>query len=82
MPVGHFVKLRDGTLVNDNGSYYIISDGKKLMFSSSNDLSARGYRTSNAIAADLSAYESGETVQEPYAPLTCVRHLSRAPNFW
>ena len=58
LPAGPLVKLRDGTLVNDSGSYWIISDGKKLMFSSADDLAARGYEASNAITANLSAYES------------------------
>lgn len=32
------------------------------MFSSSDDLAARGYKTSNAIAASMAAYESGGLV--------------------
>ena len=60
---GALVKFRDGTLVLDGGVYYIISDGKKMMFSSASDLTTRGYKTSNAINVSLSAYASGGTVQ-------------------
>jgi len=57
------VKFRDGTLVNDGGTYYLISDGKKLMFSSVSDLTARGYSIANAISASLAGYTGGGTVQ-------------------
>jgi hypothetical protein len=57
------VKFRDGTLVYDSGNYYLISDRKKLMFASVTDLTNRGYKTTNAIQANISAYESGGTVQ-------------------
>jgi len=60
---GALVKFRDGTLVKDGATYYLVSDGKKLMFTSSADLTARGYKTSNAINASLSAYASGGNVQ-------------------
>ncbi len=61
--VGSLVKFRDGTLVYDGGNYYIISGGNKLMFTSTSDLTARGYQTSNAITASLSGYASGGNVQ-------------------
>ena len=60
---GAIVKFRDGTLVYDGGTYYLISDGMKKIFSSSADLTARGYKTSNAISASLGAYTSGGSVQ-------------------
>jgi hypothetical protein len=63
LPQGPLVKFRDGTLVYDSGNYYLISDRKKLMFASVTDLTNRGYKTTNAIQANISAYESGGTVQ-------------------
>ena len=60
---GSLVKFRDGTLVLDGSTYYLISDGKKKAFSSATDLTNRGYKTSNAISASLSAYVSGGSVQ-------------------
>jgi len=63
LPQGPLVKFRDGTLVNDGGAYYLISDGKKLQFVSVADLTSRGYKTGNAIKASLAAYEPGGSVQ-------------------
>ena len=63
LAVGPLVKLRDGTLVNDSGNYYFISDGRKLMFSSGAYLAARGDNPSSAIIANLSAYDSGGMLQ-------------------
>ncbi|MEJ0021012.1 MAG: hypothetical protein WDN47_00325 [Candidatus Doudnabacteria bacterium] len=63
IPEGPIVKFRDGTLINDGVSYYIISDGKKLQFSSAADLSNRGYKTSNAVMTSLINYEAGGMVQ-------------------
>ncbi len=60
---GSLVKFRDGTLVSEGGLYYLISDGKKLSFASASDLTSRGYKTSNAISAGLTNYESGGSVQ-------------------
>ncbi len=60
---GPLVKFRDGTLVSEGGLYYLISDGKKLSFASASDLTGRGYKTSNAISASLTNYESGGNVQ-------------------
>jgi hypothetical protein len=56
LPQGPLVKFRDGTLVLDGGNYYLVSDGKKIIFASAADLTAKGYKTSNAIPASLSAY--------------------------
>src|SRR3989338_3601443 len=63
LPEGAIVKFRDGTLVNDGGTYYLVSDGKKLSFASATDLTAKGYKTSNTISVSLSAYTSGGSVQ-------------------
>ncbi|MBI2356194.1 MAG: carboxypeptidase regulatory-like domain-containing protein [Candidatus Doudnabacteria bacterium] len=60
---GPLVKFRDGTLVKDGADYYLISDGKKLKFASTADLTAKGYKSSNAISGSLGSYESGGGVQ-------------------
>ena len=66
LPAGPLVKFRDGTLVNDNSlganTYYIISEGRKRIFSSSDQLTALGYSLENVIQASLSLYEEGESV--------------------
>lgn len=59
LTLGDAVKFRDGTLVKDGAVYYLISDGKKLSFSSASDLTAFGYKTANAVSASLSGYELG-----------------------
>ena len=60
---GPIVKFRDGTLVKDGADYFLVSDGKKLKFASSADLSAKGYSAANAISASLAPYESGGNVE-------------------
>ena len=60
---GSLVKFRDGTLVKDGADYYLISDGKKLKFTSSADATTRGYNLATAIQATLAAYASGGNVQ-------------------
>jgi hypothetical protein len=63
LTTGALIKFRDGTIVSEGGTYYIISDGQKLAFSSSTDLTARGYKLSNTISSSLSAYESAGLLQ-------------------
>lgn len=63
LPEGPIMKLRDGTLVLDGSTYYLISDGKKLAFTSTAQLTEKGYKTANAVVTSLSAYESGGNVQ-------------------
>jgi len=59
---GRLVKFRDGTLVSQNGTYYIISDGLKLPFASQNALTSRGYNLSNVVPADVSGYTAGSVL--------------------
>jgi len=56
---GPLVKFRDGTLVSQNGTYYIISDGLKLPFASQAALASRGYSLTNVLASDVSGYTAG-----------------------
>jgi hypothetical protein len=62
-PTSSNVKFRDGTLVIQNGAIYLISDGKKLVFSSMNALISRGYKAVNALNADETNYTAGEALQ-------------------
>lgn len=59
LSVGPLVKLRDGTLVQDDGFYFIISDGQKMQFASTRHLELWGYKLSNVINADIDRYEVG-----------------------
>jgi hypothetical protein len=60
---GSLVKFRDGTLVLDQGTYYLISDGGKLSFASANDLTDRGYSLANVITGSLGNYTFGGDVE-------------------
>lgn len=63
LPEGALVKFRDGTLINDQGAIYIISDGKKLGFRNMNALTSRGYQIKNAITAKLESYDPGQVIE-------------------
>src|SRR3989344_252649 len=63
LPTGPLVKFRDGTLVNDNGTVYVVSDGKKLGFRNMNALTSRGYAIKNSIKATLNSYEVGNVIE-------------------
>ncbi|OGE75967.1 MAG: hypothetical protein A3C85_00705 [Candidatus Doudnabacteria bacterium RIFCSPHIGHO2_02_FULL_48_21] len=63
LPTGPLVKFRDGTLVNDQGTVYVISDGKKLGFRNMNALTSRGYAVKNSIKATLDSYEVGNVIE-------------------
>lgn len=58
LPLGETVKLRDGALVKQGNDYYVISDGKKIKFSSDAAAAQMGYKLTNAISAGLENYES------------------------
>lgn len=62
LPEGSRVKFRDGTLVNDNGAVYVISDGKKIGFRTMNALTSRGYQIDNSISAQLNNYDTGQVL--------------------
>jgi peptidoglycan/xylan/chitin deacetylase (PgdA/CDA1 family) len=57
------VKFRDGTLVSDNGSYNIISDGQALPFASTTVMSMFGYNPANAISSNLNNYQKGKVIE-------------------
>jgi len=63
LPEGAVVKFRDGTLVNDNGVYHLISDGMKKRFPHVDNLTLNGYKAANAITADLSTYSDGGVIE-------------------
>jgi len=63
LSIGSLVKFRDGTLVNDAGMYFIISEGQKRRFSSIAQLNSLGYNEINLISADLSIYTEGSAIE-------------------
>ena len=63
LPAGEKVKFRDGTLINDNGTIYVISNSKKLGLTSFAVFLNRGYSLTSVISADLAAYEHGENLE-------------------
>ena len=63
LPQGPLVKFRDGTLVLDSGSYYIISEGKKRRFIDLDQLQSLGYDSINLIQASLVNYAEGQSIE-------------------
>ena len=63
LPEGPLVKFRDGTLVNDSGTLYIISDGQKKRFTDASQLVSLGYREGNVIGGSLQNYSEGSAVE-------------------
>jgi len=59
LPQGAALGFRDGTLIKDGSTYYLISDGVKKAFASKAALKAKGYNVSNAISANTSAIAPG-----------------------
>lgn len=62
LPTGSLVKLRDGTLVNNNSNLFIVSDAKARKFRSLISFQNLGYSVSNAVSLDLVNYESGTEI--------------------
>lgn len=54
------LRFRDGTLVNDKGTIYLISQNKKYGFTTWESFTSRGYLLKNAIKGDVSSYEQAE----------------------
>jgi hypothetical protein len=63
IPEGPIIKFRDGTLINDGGTVYFISDGVAQAFSSPDALNRLGYNQANAINSSLAAYTRGNVIQ-------------------
>ena len=59
---GSVVKFRDGTLVKDGDTYYLISEGLKRPFASLAGLIQLGFNADNVISASLSSYTAGDQV--------------------
>lgn len=54
LPTGSFVPPMDGSLINDNGTVYIITKGSRAGFTSSAVFTGLGYSFSNVIPGDTS----------------------------
>jgi hypothetical protein len=65
LPQGPLVKFRDGTLVKDGSSYYLVSDGQAWPFATSGALTSQGFKTSNAISGSVKNYPLGNIIQAP-----------------
>ncbi len=63
LPLGDVLGFRDGTLVADGNSFYIISNGKKRGFVSLLALTVQGYRTKNAVRASLAQVPLGDPLE-------------------
>ncbi|TSA46107.1 hypothetical protein D4R52_01165 [bacterium] len=50
---------RDGALVNDRGTIYLISNGTKFGFQTWNGFTSRGYEIKTAVSGDTSGYAQG-----------------------
>ncbi|MEK9180631.1 MAG: hypothetical protein AAB871_00145 [Patescibacteria group bacterium] len=63
LPLAPVLKYRDGTLVNDNGTIFLISEGKKYGFKTWQAFLAGGYNLSAAISASIADYPEGESFE-------------------
>ncbi|TRZ49152.1 hypothetical protein D4S03_08725, partial [bacterium] len=63
LPAGELVKFRDGTLVKEGAAIFLVSDGKKMLFTSMKAMTDRGYKATNAISASASSYETGSSLE-------------------
>lgn len=62
LPEGELVRFRDGTLVEDLNNFYIISNGKKLIFANDNSFNWFEYKKANVIKENLVRYELGSGI--------------------
>jgi hypothetical protein len=54
LPIGTFMPPANGSLINDNGTIYLITHEKKAAFTSATVFNALGYSFANVIAGDVS----------------------------
>lgn len=75
LPVGSVAGYRDGSLVADHGTVYIIFEGEKYGFSSAQVFLDMNYKFSNVISGDLSGYPEGPAItyaERPHGHATLV----------
>jgi len=62
LPTGAFVPPMDGSLINDNGTVYLITNGQRAGFTSAANFLGLGYAWSNVIPGDTSFMTSAALV--------------------
>lgn len=54
LPTGSFVPAMDGSLINDHGTVYLMTNGQKAGFTSAANFTGLGYAWSNVLVGDVS----------------------------
>ena len=62
LPTGAFVPAMDGSLINDMGTVYLITNGQREGFTSAANFLGLGYSFSNVLAGDTSFMTSGPVI--------------------
>lgn len=62
LPTGAFVPAADGSLINDKGTVYLITNGQREGFTSAANFLGLGYSFSNVLAGDTSFMTSGPVI--------------------
>lgn len=62
LPTGAFVPAADGSLINDMGTVYLITNGQREGFTSAANFLGLGYSFSNVLAGDTSFMTSGPVI--------------------
>lgn len=57
------LKYRDGSLINDNGTIFLVSEGRKFGFKSWSGFLSSGYSASSVIEGSLAGYPEGESFE-------------------
>lgn len=70
----YFMPFADGSLINDNGTVYVISNGSRNGVSSAAVFTGLGYKWSNLISGDTSFMPNGKTISsiDAHLPGTLV----------
>jgi hypothetical protein len=64
-PTGSIVAPKNGSLINDHGTIYIISQGQKQGFTSMAAFTGRGYKLKNVVNADIFYVAQGQPLALP-----------------
>lgn len=62
LPVGAFVPPMDGSLINDNGTIYVINNGQRSGFTTMDVFLGRGFKLSNVMNGDTSFMPNGAVI--------------------
>ena len=67
LPQGANVMFADGSLVNDNGTIFMVSEGQKRGFTTASVFTGLGYSFANALTGDLSGVTTGANIDNTSA---------------